>query len=289
MPARHSAGRSVSRSARRDRFSSAPSSSSPAALLLSGASLGAILRRSGHTLHRAATKARASNDGIRFRDESATTTRMPVAHTPPVDAAAAFPDVVDEKPALTLAPPPFLQSEPAPLVVEEPTALRRGHLGERGLHAARRRRPHAVARADRRLRPRDDGARRRASRPDARALRDRGDRHRPDLRPARHALRAAARAGDEGRQGRGTQGRSLVRARDDRDPHPRADPRQAGRRRRAAEPLAEPRHARRHLRAAAADRESRLGLAREGHLRRSGLDGSRADAAPPHRRHDRLR
>ncbi|HEY2355765.1 MAG TPA: DNA translocase FtsK [Gaiellaceae bacterium] len=91
------------------------------AILLSGASLGAILRRSGHTLHRAATKARASNDGIRYREEAATTTRMPAVHTPPVDAAAAFPDVVDEPPApLTLAPPPFLQGAPAPLVVEKP-------------------------------------------------------------------------------------------------------------------------------------------------------------------------
>ncbi len=89
-------------------------------LLLSGASLGAILRRSGHTLHRAATKARTSNDGIRIRDASGTTARMPAVHTPPVDAAAAFPDVVDEPPPLTLAPPPFLQSGPPGLVVEEP-------------------------------------------------------------------------------------------------------------------------------------------------------------------------
>ena len=49
-------------------------------------------------------------------------------------------------------------------------------------------------------------------------------------------------------EGRAAEGRPLVRARDDGDPHPRADPRQAGRRRRGAEPLAEPRHARRHLR-----------------------------------------
>ena len=36
------------------------------------------------------------------------------------------------------------------------------------------------------------------------------------------------------------------------------------------------------------DGEPALGLAREGHLRELGLDRPRADAAPPHRRHDRL-
>ena len=50
----------------------------------------------------------------------------------------------------------------------------------------------------------------------------------------------------------------------------------------------EPRHARRHLRAAAGDGEPGLGLARQGHLRRRGLDRPRAHAAPADRRHDRL-
>ena len=83
-------------------------------------------------------------------------------------------------------------------------------------------------------------------------------------RPARHALRAAARARHEGLEGRRAEGRPLLRARDDRDPHPRADPRQAGRRRRGPEPEPEPRHARRHLRRPAADarRRSRSGSAR---------------------------
>jgi len=90
-------------------------------LLLSGASLGAILRRSGHSLHRAATRARTSQAGGSHRDVSVTTSQQPRVHTPPVDAVASFPDVVDEARTLTLAPPPFLQSGPAPLVVEEPT------------------------------------------------------------------------------------------------------------------------------------------------------------------------
>ena len=50
----------------------------------------------------------------------------------------------------------------------------------------------------------------------------------------------------------------------------------------------EPRHARRHLRRPAADGEPALRLARQGHLRQRGLDRPRADAAPAHRRHDRL-
>jgi DNA segregation ATPase FtsK/SpoIIIE, S-DNA-T family len=90
-------------------------------LLLSGASLGAMLRRSGHTLHKAATKARTSQSGTRYRDKSVTTSK-PVIHTPPVDAVASYPDVVDEAPSAPttiLAPPPFQQSEAAPLVVKE--------------------------------------------------------------------------------------------------------------------------------------------------------------------------
>ena len=86
----------------------------------------------------------------------------------------------------------------------------------------------------------------------------------------------------------GAEGRPLLRARDDRDPHPRADPRQAGGRRRGAEPLAEPRHARRHLRRPAGDLEPAVGLARQGHLRQRRLDRPRPDAAPADRRHDRL-
>ncbi len=87
-------------------------------LLLSGASLGAILRHSGRRLHKAATKARTSQSGGSHRDVSVTTPRQPVnAHTPPVDGVAAFPDVIDE-PRPALAPPPWLQTEAAPLVVQ---------------------------------------------------------------------------------------------------------------------------------------------------------------------------
>ena len=151
-------------------------------------------------------------------------------------------------------------------------------------------RPHAAARlaGERRgeeRHEREDGG---PPRPHALRVRRRGDRQRPDLRPARHALRAAARPGTKVSKVAGAQGRPLLCARDDGDPHPRADPGQAGRRRRGPEPLAEARHARRHLRRPAREREPAVGLARQGHLRQRGLDRPRAHAAPAHRRHDRI-
>ena len=54
-------------------------------------------------------------------------------------------------------------------------------------------------------------------------------------RAAREPLRAAARAGDEGRQGRPAQGRPRLRACVDRHPHPRSDPGEEGGGRRGAE------------------------------------------------------
>ena len=86
----------------------------------------------------------------------------------------------------------------------------------------------------------------------------------------------------------GLQGRPLLRARDHGDPHPRPDPRQAGCWRRGAEPLAEARHPRRHLRRPPCDGEPAVRVARQGHLRQRDLDRPRAHAAPPHRRHHRL-
>ena len=81
------------------------------ALLLSGASLGAILRRSGHQVHRAATRAR--------RPRPVVALPKPVReHKPVVDAEQAYPDVVGDEP-LVLAPAPFLNTEPVPLVTEQ--------------------------------------------------------------------------------------------------------------------------------------------------------------------------
>ena len=90
-------------------------------LLLSGASLGAMLRRSGRGLHQAARKARSrSRDGVRHRHESVT--RRPVRPAPslepPDDAVSAFPDVVGGS-----GPPPHAGAQPAPLQTERPALL----------------------------------------------------------------------------------------------------------------------------------------------------------------------
>jgi S-DNA-T family DNA segregation ATPase FtsK/SpoIIIE len=91
-------------------------------LLLTGASLGAILRRTGHGIHTAARKARSrSRDGGRHRDESVTKPppmRPAPSLAPPVDAVSAFPDVVGES-----FVPPHAGAQPAPLQTEPPALL----------------------------------------------------------------------------------------------------------------------------------------------------------------------
>ena len=151
-------------------------------------------------------------------------------------------------------------------------------------------RPRAAEGEPARPRRRDgrERAHRRGPRPGASQLRRRGDDRRHDLRPARRPLRAPARAGDEGLEGRRAEGRPLVRARDHRDPDPRPDPGQAGGRRRGTQPRAAHGDARRHLRRSPGLGEPALGLARQGHLRERRLDRPRAHAAPPHRRHHGL-
>jgi len=86
-------------------------------LLLSGASLGALLRRSGRGLHLAARKARSGSNttGTRYRNESVTPSPSAPSLTPPVDAVSAFPDVVGES---TL--PPHAGVQPGPLQTEPP-------------------------------------------------------------------------------------------------------------------------------------------------------------------------
>jgi DNA segregation ATPase FtsK/SpoIIIE, S-DNA-T family len=95
-------------------------------LLLTGASLGAILRRSGRGLHQAARKARSRRTGPEPAEESA---GWPEPHplrpmlAPPVDAVSAFPDVVGETVATPYAgaQPGPLQTEPATLIEDPPT------------------------------------------------------------------------------------------------------------------------------------------------------------------------
>jgi S-DNA-T family DNA segregation ATPase FtsK/SpoIIIE len=90
-------------------------------LLLSGASLGAILRRSGHGLHHAARRARSrSRHGRSHRDESVTAPlamRPAPSLAPPVDAVSAFPDVVGG------SAPPHAGAQPAPLQTEPPALI----------------------------------------------------------------------------------------------------------------------------------------------------------------------
>jgi S-DNA-T family DNA segregation ATPase FtsK/SpoIIIE len=92
-------------------------------LLLSGASLGAILRRSGRSIHVAARKARSravggQDAGTRYRDETVTATLPAAVHARPVDAVSAFPDVVGDS-----APPPHAGAQPSPLQTEPPALL----------------------------------------------------------------------------------------------------------------------------------------------------------------------
>ncbi len=92
-------------------------------LLLSGASLGAILRRSGRGVRVAAGKARprrarATEAEPQPWPESAAVT-VPARALKPVDAEAAYPDVVGDEHALE--PSPLVHGEPAPLVTDPPT------------------------------------------------------------------------------------------------------------------------------------------------------------------------
>jgi DNA segregation ATPase FtsK/SpoIIIE, S-DNA-T family len=95
-------------------------------LLLSGASLGAILRHSGRTARHVATRARERRGDREEPVSLSETTPAPASRAarPPVDAAAAYPDVVGDEPAsepvLALAPSPLLHAEPSPLIEEQP-------------------------------------------------------------------------------------------------------------------------------------------------------------------------
>ena len=288
--------------ARRAAASARPARRSSASLLmlvgvlfLTGASLGAILRRSGHAVRHASTRVRRERARRPHRARSRAATRRrstPLAartsrrSTPSQD----YPDVVGD------TQPPPLVSLVADVGATTPTedtqqslfdvAEPRADSPSTGCPTAsllRRSKPGSGPNAEaRRARRRGCSSRRLANfGVDATVV---GQISGP--RVTRYELQLAP--GTKVGEGRAAQGRPLVRARDDRDPHPRADPRQAGGRRRGAEPLAEPRHARRHLRRPARDREPAVGLARQGHLRRRRLDRPRPHAAPADRRHDRL-
>src|SRR5205823_3985865 len=86
------------------------------ALLLSGASAGALLRRSGRVMHRAATTRRRPRPQPAVEKPD-----LRLVAEPPVDAVEDYPDVISET-----GPPPLLTPErdpeqPAPLVDDPPT------------------------------------------------------------------------------------------------------------------------------------------------------------------------
>ena len=262
-------------------------------LLLSGASLGAILRRSGRGIHTAARRARSrSRNGARHRDESVTkppAMRPAPSLAPPVDAVSAFPDVVGESvvPPHAGAQPAPLQTEP-PALLEDPPTLFDEVTSE---HAEYKLPDAGVLR----ISPEhgDDSGETAARVAEllvqtlahfgveatviGQISGPRVTRYELQLAPGTKVAKVAALKDDLSYALATTEIRILAPI-----------PGQAGGRRRAPEPLPEPRHARRHLRADSGDGEPGLGLARQGHLRRRRLDRPRAHAAPAHRGHDRL-
>jgi S-DNA-T family DNA segregation ATPase FtsK/SpoIIIE len=94
-------------------------------LLVTGASAGAVLRRSGHAVRQAGSAARRSIESIDWADWSDDSADVPeaapargaLARPVPVDGMEAFPDVVAQGPQ-SAEPPPLLPPEPE----DEPTA-----------------------------------------------------------------------------------------------------------------------------------------------------------------------
>ena len=263
-------------------------------LLFTGASAGAVLRRSGSAMRNAGNAARRSLDTRdapgRADDDSYDDARV-TPRRAPVDAVMSYPDVIAPVASSAEAPPLVAQADeytPDELTagdgeeIDFETAPAGDYrLPERSLLKAS---PPVVG---------DNGV---ASAKIADQLVKTLSHFGVDAtivgqiagpRVVRYELQLAP--GDEGLEGRGPEGRSLLRAGDDRDPHPGADSRQAGGGRRGAEPLPEARHPGRHLRRHARSGEPALGVARQGHLRQCRLDRPRPHAAPAHRRHHRLR
>jgi DNA segregation ATPase FtsK/SpoIIIE, S-DNA-T family len=85
-------------------------------LLLTGASAGALVRRSGHAVRRAHDRARRARP-LETHVEPAPAPVIPLrAHEPPVDAVHDFPDVVGEN-----QPPPLLIEPPSPEDPDQPS------------------------------------------------------------------------------------------------------------------------------------------------------------------------
>ncbi len=86
-------------------------------LLVSGASTGAILRRTGHVVRRAGSGARRAFDWVSSESQTAENVDLrPALHGPParrlLDGAEAYPDIVGERPSGD--PPPLIPDEVEP-------------------------------------------------------------------------------------------------------------------------------------------------------------------------------
>src|SRR5215217_9506198 len=231
-------------------------------LLLTGASVAGVLKATGDSFTTTGRKLREGAEPVRTAVARRRSPREELDELERGDVTAAkqdfwsgadrFPDLYDgeepEPDTTELEPvgdePAPAGDEPGPRLAEDPETdepgVMRGarEVAPEDLTPQGRLRRSVTDSLDRRGEPprhRRAGEDRRPAGRGAGALRRRRARDRDGRRPAHHALRAAARARHQGRQGRAAQGRPRVRARGVRHPHPRADPRQAGGRRRGAE------------------------------------------------------
>ena len=95
------------------------------ALLVTGASAGALLRRSGHAVRQAGSVARRSFESLDWADwsDSESAVETPAEprierKTPPLDGMEAYPDVVAEGP-FSAEPPPLLTPEPEEVTADD--------------------------------------------------------------------------------------------------------------------------------------------------------------------------
>ena len=270
--------------------------SSAALLLVTGASAGAILRRSGHVVQRAGARRRArafdwASSDVADRRGRRSPARAPSA--PPeasLDGVEAYPDVVARRAAPDEPPPLVAEPRPSPSRDERRDRLRRPPTAQ---HAEYRLPDRTLLRAS------PAGAGRDAADASARTaeLLVQTLSHfgvdatvvGPDRRPARRrATSSSSRPGRRSRRSPGSRTTSRTRSRRPRSASSRRSPasrRWASRSRTSRRDLVTLGDIYDDL---PGDREPALGLARQGHLRQRGLDRPRADAAPPDRRHDGL-
>ena len=245
------------------------------AVLLSGASLGAILRRAAEHARRPPRPRPAE------RHEAPTLVAVPPPQPtrPPIDAEQEFPDLV------TSEPPPLIPVEPDELTDEHPSLFDVTEVGEYQLpdrEILRTSRPNTASSAE---------ASARVAEVLIQALANFGveatlvgevagprvTRYELQLAPGTKVSKVAALKDDLSYALATTEIRILA-------PIP-------GKQAVGVEvpnARAELRDARRHLRRAARHGQPARRLARQGHLRHRRLDRPRADAAPAHRGHDRL-